>query len=199
LALHAALSFSYVTTAEKQDKKDGGRSIELFSNIVFALIVISFITSIFAIWQILGGLVTFKLYVAYGILLFATLHADVLYRIRRFEKTIDSIVNANYVLMAIVVLMLFVATFSGSLSELPSFFYRLLAATAIIDATMTITAVIMHKMYLQKHPVLTAAQNAQLTTEKSKNFWRNPLVIVLMFLLAAQVIGSLIALMLNGL
>jgi hypothetical protein len=34
----------------------------------------------------------------------------------------------------------------------------LLAALGIIDATMTITAIIMHKMYLQKHPAVAAAE-----------------------------------------
>src|SRR3989344_5441087 len=73
VALHAVLSFSYITEAEKRDKKDGGRSIELFSNTVFTLIVVSFITSVFAIWQLLDGTITLKLYMSYGVLLFATL------------------------------------------------------------------------------------------------------------------------------
>jgi len=197
VALHAALSFSYITTSEKQDKKDGGRSTELFSNTVFTLIVLSFITSTFAIWHLLGGSLTAKLYAAYGVLLFATLHGDVLFRIRHFEKRIDTIVTVNYFFMAIVVAMLFVIIFSGFSSALGSFYYRLLAASAIVDATMTITAIIMHKMYLQRHPV-AAAQAAQATTAQSKNFWKNPLVVLLVFFLGLQVAGSLLALVLHG-
>lgn len=197
VALHAALSFSYITETEKRDKKDGGRSIELFSNTVFALIVISFITSVFAIWQLLDGTLTLKLYMSYGVILFATLHADVLYRIRGFEKRIDNVVAVNYFFMAIVVGMLFVVIFSSSPSDLGEFYYRLLAAVGIVDATMTITAIIMHKMYLQKHPVL-AASVVQAATAQSKNFWKNPLVILLLIFLAFQVIGSLIALVMRG-
>jgi lysylphosphatidylglycerol synthetase-like protein (DUF2156 family) len=197
VALHAALSFSYITETDKKNKKDGGRSIDLFNNTVFALIVISFITSVFAIWQFLDGELTLKLYMSYGVLLFATLHADVLYRIRRFEKRIDAIVSTNYIFMATVVAMLFAVIFSGSPSDLGEFYYRLLAAVGIIDATLTITAIIMHKMYLQKHPVLSA-HGEQANSAQSKNFWKNPLVILLIIFLAFQVIGTMVALLING-
>lgn len=197
VALHAVLSFSYITETEKRDKKDGGRSIELFSNTVFVLIVVSFITSIFAIWQLLAGSLTLKLYMSYGVLLFATLHADVLYRIRGFENRINIVVTTNYFFMATVVAMLFIVIFSNNPSDLGEFYYRLLAATGIVDATMTITAIIMHKMYLQKHPVL-ASTAAQAATAQSKNFWKNPLVVLLLIFLAFQVIGSMIALLMRG-
>ena len=197
VAIHAILSFSYISETEKRDKKDGGRSTELFSNTVFVLIVVSFITSVFAIWQLLDGSLTLKLYMSYGVILFATLHADVLYRIRGFEKRIDNVVTANYFFMAIVVAMLFVIIFSDSPSDLGEFYYRLLAAVGIIDATITITAIIMHKLYLQKHPVL-AASSAQTPTAQSKNFWKNPLVILLLIFLAFQVIGTIIGLLVSG-
>lgn len=197
VALHALLSFSYISESEKRDKKDGGRSIELFSNTVFCLIAISFITSVFAIWQLLGGEITLKLYMFYVVVLFATLHADVLYRIRGFEKRIDNSVTANYLFMSAVVLMLTVVIFSASPSGLGHFFYRLLAAIAIVDATMTITAIIMHKLYLQKHPELAASTGAA-PSGQSKNFWKNPLVILLFIFLAVQVVGTVVALIMHG-
>jgi hypothetical protein len=197
VALHALLSFSYITEADKRDKKDGGRSIELFSNTVFVLIAVSFITSIFAIWQVIEGEFTLKLYMFYGVLLFATLHADVLYRIRRFEQKIDKVVTANYFLMSMVVALLTIVIFSSQPSDLSEFFYRLLAAAGIVDATLTITAIIMHKMYLQRHPEL-AAEAKKATSAHSRSFWQNPLVILLLIFLAFQIIGSLIALLMNG-
>lgn len=198
VALHALFSFSYITETEKRDKKDGGRSIELFSNVVFALIAVSFITSIFAIWQLFSGELILRLYMLYGVILFATLHSDVLYRIRGFETKINNTVSVNYAFMATVVVMLSVVIFSPSPSDLGEFFYRLLAAVGIIDATMTLTAIIMHKMYLQKHPQV-AADSAQATAAQSKNFWRNPIVIILLIFLMFQVIGSMAALVLGGL
>lgn len=177
VALHAILSFSYITEAQKRDKQDGARTIELFSNTVFALIVASFITSVFAIWQLLEGSLTQKLYMSYAVLLFSTMQADVLYRIRGFEKKIDITVTANYFFIVIVATMLFIVIFSDNPSLLGEFYYRLLAASGIIDAALIITAIIMHKMYLQKHPVAAAA--AQTVTAQSENFWKNPLVILL--------------------
>ena len=198
VALHALLSFSYISEVEKRDKKDGGRSIELFSNAVFTLIVVSFVTSIFAMWQLLGGELTLKLYLFYGVVLFATLHADVLYRISGFEKKIDKTVMANYLFMVAVVIMLSIVIFSGSSADLlGEFFYRLLAATAIVDATMTITAIIMHKLYLQKHPELAPAAGETAKAEH-KSFLRNPLMIILIIFLVFQVIGSLIGLLFRG-
>ncbi len=187
VALHSLLGFSYITKTEKRDEENEGRGIELFSNTVFALIAISFITSVFAIWQLIGGEITLKLYLFYGVILFATLHADVLFRIRGFEKRIDNLVAANYVSMSFVVIMLTMVIFTSSPSDLGEFFYRLLAAIGIIDATMTITVIIMHKLYLQKHPKL-ANKDAEANAEHSKNFWKNPLVIILYFFLGIQVI-----------
>jgi hypothetical protein len=197
VALHAILSFSYVSETEKQNKKDGGRSTELFSNTVFVLIVVSFITSIFAIWQLLDGNLTMKLYMSYGVLLFATLHADVLYRVRGFEKKLDNVVTANYFFMATVAVMLFVIIFSERSLVLGELYYRFLAAVGIIDATMSITAIIMHKLYLQKHPVL-AVSATQVTTAQSKNFWKSPLVILLLIYLVFQVIGTITGAILGG-
>lgn len=191
VALHAMLSFSYISSTEKLNQKDGGRSIELFSNTVFSLIVVSFITSIFGIWQLLDGDLVLKLYLFYAVVLFATLHADVLYRIRGFEKRIDTIVSINYGFMGFVVLML-----SGVIFMMPAdmgeIYYRVLAASGIVDATMTITAIILHKLYLQKHPELSEQFNST-TGAQSANFWRNPFVVILLIFLGLQIIGSIIA------
>jgi hypothetical protein len=196
VALHSAFSFGYVSETEKRGKDNFTRSLELFDNAVFALIVASFATSILAIWQVIGVDITFKLYMAYGVLLFATLHANVLYRLRGFDKKIDLVVAANYAVMAVVVAMLFILIFTEDHSTIADFFYRLLAATAIVDATMTISAIIMHKMHLQKHPELSA-KAAEAAVPQSKNFWHNPLVILLLIFLAFQVIGGFFALLMN--
>lgn len=193
VALHALLAFSYVNETEKKDKRDGGRSIDLFSNTMFVLIVVSFITSVFAIWDLLPEGLTWKLYLSYFVIIFATLHADVLYRIRGFEKKIDTIVTTNYFFMTAVVLMLFIIIFSTDPSDLGGFYFRMLAAVGIIDATMSITAIIMQKLHLQKHPEIVS--DSTLTTSgPSRNLWKNPLVILLIIFLGFQIIGGVVAL-----
>jgi len=158
---------------------------------------VSFITSIFAMWQLLTGDITVRLYMIYVVLLFATHHADILYRLRRFEKKLDNIITANYFLMAMVVIMLFAVILAVDAASLGEFFYRLLAALGITDATLTITAIIMHKLFLQKHPELAASAD-QDASAQSKSFWKNPLVILLMIFLAFQIIGSIFALVFQG-
>lgn len=197
VALHALLSFSYISETEKRDKKDGARSIELFSNTVFTLIIVSFITSVFAVWQLLGGELTVKLYELYTVILFATLHADVLYRIRGFDKKIDNTVAGNYIFMAAVVVMLMIVIFAPKPDALGDFYYRLLSAIGIIDATMTITAVIMHKLYLQRHPQ-AVNEAVQASPAQHRDFWKHPLVVLLLVYLGFQVIGSLVVLALRG-
>jgi hypothetical protein len=194
VALHASLGFSYISETEKRNKKDGGRSVEVFGDAVFVLVIFSFITSVFAIWQLLDGGIAIKLYMLYGVLLFATLHADVLYRIRRFTKNIDAVVSANYFFMLLVVLMLSLVIFSDA-SGLGEMFYRILAAAGIVDATLSITAIIMHKLHLQKHPELATGQEA---SAQSKSFLRNPLVVLLLIFLLFQVVGSFIGLLVRG-
>lgn len=196
VALHALLSFGYISENDKRDKASQ-QTNELFSNTVFAIIVISFFTSIFAIWQVISLDLTLKLYLFYGVILFATLHGEVLYRLRGFEKRIDSAVIANYVLMSVVIVMLTIVIFYPERSDLGSFYYRLLAAVGIVDATATITAIIMHKMYMQKHPELAKEVDAN-EKAKSKNFWKNPFVVILIIFLAFQFIGGIIGLIVGG-
>lgn len=196
VSLHALLSFSYVSATEKKDLEDGGRSIELFSNVVFTVLVLSFITSTFAIWGLFGGMLVLKLYLSYGVVLFATLHAEVLYRIRKYSDAIDSLITTNYFFMAVVVGMLFLAIASIDATDLGEFFYRLLTATGIIDATMTITAVIMHKLYMQKHPELETTKDGKLSS--SKNFWKNPFVVILLIFLGLQVLGGIVNLIVRS-
>lgn len=192
VAIHALLGFSYLSEADKRDRKDGGRSIELFSNAVFTIIVLSFITSVFGLWQLLPGEIVGKLYLCYIVLLFATLHADILYRIRGFERRIDLTVTANYFLMSIVVAQLLIIIFSDASELLGAFYYRFLAAAGIVDATLTLTAIILHKLYLQKHPELV--DEAEKKNPGASNFWRNPIVVLVLIFLALQVVGAIVSL-----
>ena len=198
VALHAVFGFGYLTETEKRNTKDHTQGSELLSNTVFTLIAVSFITSVFAIWQLVTGDITLKLYLSYGVLLFAALHADALYRIRGFDKKIDTTVAVNYVFMSIVVIMLLVLIFSSDAELLGEFFYRILAASGIVDATLSITAIIMHKMYVQKHPPAVAESEKAAPAKQPKSALHNPLVVIVLIFLAFQLVGSFIALLFRG-
>lgn len=189
VAFHAILSLGYITNSEKKESMPGAKTLGLFSTTVFTLIVLSFITSVFAVWGLLDSDLTFRLYGIYTIILFATLHTDVLYRMNGQDKKIDYVINANYVFIAIVASMLIFLILAGqSAANFGDMYYRILAALGIIDATLTISAVIMHKLFMQKHPEIAAAVD-KANEKAGSNFWKNPIVILVLLYVFLQFMG----------
>lgn len=131
------------------------RSTEMVISSSMLVAVLSFFTSVFAIWGLLGGELATKLYVSYMIILFAILHVKTLLDITAVYAKARPYVVANYVFIALVAAMLLRAVHIPSGFEMLSGFYgRLLAALAIVDVTLSITIAIIHRLYLQKHPEL---------------------------------------------
>lgn len=207
IALHSLVSFGFIVNNEKQDTFD---SLEFFTNATFIIIMFSFVTSIFGVWTILPGTLVLKLYSVYFVLLFAVLHGEVLAKAVNKQTSLVNMVYANYMFMAAVVGMLFIVIFLGDSEtlELGSFFYRLLAALGIIDATLTLIAVILHKLYLQKHPDLhdnvfnmvqvpvnvpgqNAPQYAQVPMPQQKKK-TNIFVVLLVGYIVLQVVGGIV-------
>jgi hypothetical protein len=152
VAVHCLVSFGFIVNNEKEDTFD---SLEFFTTVTFGLIILSFITSVLGVWSVISGDLVWKLYQLYFVLLFATLHAEILTKMRGKEPLIDRIVIANYFFMGFVVLMLIPIIFTGdNTTLLGSFYYRLLGALGIIDATLTLSSVILHKLYIRKHPMV---------------------------------------------
>jgi hypothetical protein len=145
--VHALACLAFVEQTGKAKKS----SFKFFENAVFIIIVLSFFTSIFGVWGLLAGSIVAKLYGTYFILLFASLHGQMLVEARGFQSSINNIVNVNYALMGLVIVLILPIIWSGN-TDFPNFYYRLLAAAGIIDGTLTIIAVILHRLYIQKHP-----------------------------------------------
>lgn len=151
VAAHCLISFGFIVNNERQETFE---NLSFFANATFILIVLSFITSVLGVWGILPGSLVGKLYALYFVLLFATLHGEILAKTLGKQGSINNLVSANYVFMGVVVLMLLPVIFLEDSSSLGSFYYRLLGAFGIVDATLTLIVVIMHKLYVQKHPAL---------------------------------------------
>ncbi len=140
----------------EQTSKSKNSEFRFFENAVFFIIVLSFFTSILGVWGLLSGTIVARIYGTYFILLFACLHGQMLVETRGKQSSIDTIVNVNYVVMGLVILLIFPLIWLTD-SSFPSFYYRLLAACGIIDVTLTILAVILHRLYVQKHPEVQSA------------------------------------------
>jgi hypothetical protein len=151
VAVHTLVSISFITNNEKQDTFE---SLTFFTDVTFGLIILSFITSVSGIWGILPGEVVARLYALYFVLMFAVLHGEVLSKTVGKQSNIDKVVFYNYFFMVAVVVMLLPIIFLNDSSALGGFYYRLLAALGIIDATLTLIAVILHNLYVQRHPKL---------------------------------------------
>jgi hypothetical protein len=199
VAVHAIAALTYIGKTDAEHEEGG---LSFFSNVVFAVIVLSFITSVLGTWQILGGDIVWKLYATYFIFLFAALHGNMLHQARGKTSLIDNIVRANYLFMMVVIVLLLPIIYISS-GDFASIYYRALAAFGIIDATLTILAVALHRLYLNKHPndasVLFSA-NPQLTADgqtvapqqKIVKRHTNPLLILFAIYLIGQLVVSLI-------
>jgi hypothetical protein len=149
VAVHSLVGIGFISNNEKQDTFD---TLSFFTNATFGIIVLSFITSVLGTWDILGGGLVGRLYALYFVLLFATLHGEVLAKTRGKQSNIDTIVGVNFLFMLAVVCLLVPLIFMSGTVDFPAFYFRILAACGIVDATLTLVAVILHKLYMQKHP-----------------------------------------------
>ncbi|HEY5442200.1 MAG TPA: hypothetical protein VIJ68_01540 [Candidatus Saccharimonadales bacterium] len=151
VTLHALVCLGFL---DSRGKTADTNDLKVFTDTIFVLIVFSFVTAVFGIWGLFPVPLVSRLYGTYFITAFAILHGEMLHKTTGLDKKINNIVYGNYVSMGLVVILLLPILWAASGSTFPDFYYRLLAATAIVDATLTILAVILHKLYLQKHPGL---------------------------------------------
>lgn len=201
--MHALASLAFIGQSSKNNVED----LKFFNNSVFVIIVLSFFTSIFGIWEIFPGSLVAKLYGTYGILLFASLHGEMIAKTTGKQSNIDKIVYSNYIFMGIVILLILPLIWISDF-EFGGFYYRLLAAAGIVDATLTILAVILHKLYIQKHPEEQSTIFSVVTTmdpngnpipvqaEVQQKRRMNPLVMLLgIFLIGQLVLSALFAIL----
>ena len=181
--VHAIAALAYVNTGFKSDDK---KELIFFSNTVFVVIILSLITSVLGIWHVLIGDIVGKLYLTYFIILFGTLHANMLHQASGKTTTIDAITNANYFFMVGVIILLLVIVYSD-FQTFGAIYYRILAAAGIVDATLTILAVAMHRLYLNQHPEEASSLFAALPHEKRRT---SPFLILFGVYLAIQIIAS---------
>jgi len=177
--LHSLLSLVFIWDDER---KNTFERLAFFINVLFIIIVLSFITSLFGIWKIIPSGTVWNLYQTYFVVGFAALHADILSKALRKETYLDVIVFVNYFFMAIVVLMLQVVIYSSQ--NLGEVFYRILGAIGIVDGTLSILTIIFYKLYMQKHPKidnpLESGVQAQPAKKKGLSIWVWILIIYLL-------------------
>lgn len=198
--VHSLLMVSYAS------RKSGSMTIggtNFFSNTLFAIIIMSFFTSVLGVWGALSSFVVGRMYALFFVFSFAALHGEGLHETTGNEKRTDAIVYVNYIFMLVVIAMLIPIILTEN-PAYPDMYYRLLTAAGIIDATLTIMAVILHRLYIQEHPKVDSALFTVATTYDSEGKQvqvpvaqqkrrTHPLLMLLYIYIGAQIIGSFFA------
>jgi len=155
ILVHLFLTLSFV--ANDQHKTLYGNF--LFFEKLFFHAYFKFFTSIFWIWNIIEWANISKLYGTYAIITFGSLHAEILSRVLGINKNMNYTIYANYIFILLVVLFLQVWIYD-LFTFIWDFRFRLIAAMAIIDATLTIVILAFYKMYLYKNPTVNNVLNS---------------------------------------
>ncbi len=194
VVVHSLVSLAFIWDNEKQNTFE---RLAFFINVLFILIVVSFVTSIFGIWKIIPGDIVGQLYATYFIIAFASLHGDILSKALNKEAYIDVIVYINYLFMVVVVLMLQPIVYLNDATKvLGEFYFRVLAAMGIIDGTLSVLTIIFYKLYMNKHPkvesvLLNSSENSvgsQEVKKKGLSIWVWILIVYLVFQIIAPLL-----------
>lgn len=194
VAVHSLVCLSFIWEDKKHDTFE---RLSFFTNVLFLLVVLSFITSIFGIWDILitGGTV-WNLYQTYFVVGFAALHSDILSKALEKEGYLDMIIYVNYLFIFIVVSMLQPIIYLNNAHQaLGDLYYRILAAAGIIDGTLGILTIIFYKLYMHKHPRVENVLGSQQVGEKPEKKGLSIWVWILIAFLVILIIFPLISLL----
>jgi hypothetical protein len=189
VVVHSLVSLTFIWDNERQNTFE---RLAFFINVLFILIVISFVTSIFGIWKIIPGEIVAHLYGTYFIIGFAALHGDILSKALNKETYMDVIIYINYLFMIIVVLMLQpIVYITDATTVLGDFYFRFLGAMGIIDGTLSVLIIIFYKLYMNKNPKIEspiAGPVNQETKKRGLSIW----VWILIIYLVIQIISPLL-------
>jgi hypothetical protein len=150
VVLHSLISLTFVWDDSRQKAFE---KLSFFINTIFVIIILSFFASLFGIWKIVGAQTVWHFYQTFFLLAFASLHADILSKAFGKAKYMNAVIEANYIFISIVFLMLQATIYvTNAYIVLGELYYRFLAAAAIIDGTLSVLTIIFYKLYLHNHP-----------------------------------------------
>ena len=150
VVLHAFLSLAFIW---EDERKRTFTKLSFFTNTLFVLIVMSFITSVFGVWKIFDEEITGDLYLTYLLIGFSALHYDALSKAVRRGFSLDKIIAVNYIFIALVLCMVLpLILLVDPQKTLGDVYYRILGAVGIVDGTLTVLSIIFFRMYQQKYP-----------------------------------------------
>lgn len=147
ICLHALLALAFVTVNHKHSKP-GDRLIE---NVVFVIVVASFLDTIMGIWGIISGDIAWRLYMAFfwgfiGAVIIRSLLPTLAYtaNLRRLCTFTIAMTIVLYLLLLPAILLV------SDTVEFPDFYYRLLAAAGVLEGTLCVLVAIFSRLHTAK-------------------------------------------------
>lgn len=184
VVVHSLISLLFIW---RDEKTDSIKKLSMFMDILFVLIVISFLTSIFGIWKIIPGATISDLYLSYFVIAFSSLHINILSIALSKKKYIDNIVYTNYGFVVVVGLMTLPLIFIKNAFEvLGDMYSRIISAMGIINWTLSVLIIIFYKMHLHKHP--EAVILTETKTKKKISPWVWVLLIFLLIIIVVPIV-----------
>ncbi|MDR1197074.1 MAG: hypothetical protein LBL08_02260 [Candidatus Nomurabacteria bacterium] len=151
IMIHGLLALAFVS-ADNHIRSHA----DVFINTVFGALMVSFVVTIFSILGVLPSDVTFNLYAwLVGVVMAGGL-ATLLLNTSREDKTTRQLANASITTLVIMMIQFFPLTLSRyvDFSFGGGIYYRILIVLAIIFGVTAILAVIFHRLYRVKHPLM---------------------------------------------
>ena len=128
------------------------RSVNMVINALTVIVVASFFVSVANTWGMIDYSLAGKLYGTFIVSFFSLLHAKGLMDIEDINPSVRSVVKANYAFVTLVAALIIGLIYKEDNSLLSGFYGRRIAASLVVDVTLSIIVTVMHRLYLQKHP-----------------------------------------------
>lgn len=192
---HILIVFGIVSMPVTEQNEAARRSSNLLMNATVTLVVLSFFTAIFHIWEVFTSDISIKLYMTYVVVFAGLVHAKVLMDAEAIYTKLRPYVYANYAFVALVTILILGVIYAGesAFDLLDSFYGRLLAASAVVDVTISMVIAVLQKLHAQKNPQLY--QNAQ---EAHFSAGRIIVVLLLMLIFGWPLLSFLISIATNN-
>lgn len=176
------------------------RSTLFIINSLLALTCASYLTSMLSVWTVIDGDLPWRIHLAFIVMLGGILYAKPLIDVEEKNVKLKPYIYANYGFIALTCALFAVAIISPPEWRLwDGFVGRLIAASVVINVTLSMVITVMHYLYLQQHPDKarpipardsSTGQPLAPTAQASKPM--SPWIIVLIVIAAVLLLPSLL-------
>lgn len=154
IVIHSLIGLTFLSA-----KRSRSISSTLIINTLFTIVVASMATSVLGIWEVLNGQMVANFYATFLVVLFAVLIIAGLLTTHLRDKLVRTMALSASGGVALAFALLVPWIFADDYYTLPEFYFRVIAASFILAATLTVLTIIFERMYAVKHPEPAEASN----------------------------------------